>query len=163
MVDEDDTNLTFRGATVLAVAAVAPLLLTFLASAWTVLGWAAGASPFWPDPQMTLSEAAGIGNAGEVVRLITVEQQDPNRAWPVREGILGPSQTATPLEAAFAIRRIELIPVLLRHGAVVPESGAARAALVCWAVAAVAPDIVEMLLTMGDRSDPRAACPTPSK
>ena len=144
------------------VAAVAPLLLTFLASAWIVLGWAAGASPFWPDPQMTLSEAAGIGNAGEVARLITVERQDPNRAWSVREGILGSAQTATPLEAAVAIRRIELIPVLLRHGAVVPESGAARAALICRAVAAAAPDIVEMLLNMGDGSDPRAACPARS-
>lgn len=143
---------------VLIVSAVAPLLLTFLASAWIVLGWAVGASPFWPDPRMTLSEAAGIGNAGEMVRLITMEHQDPNRAWPIRAGILGAAQTATPLEAAVAIRRIELIPVLLRHGAVVPERGAARAALICRAVAAAAPDIVEMLVNMGDASDPRAGC-----
>jgi len=113
---------------------------------------------FLADPQMTLSEAAGISNAGEVVCLITVERKDPNRAWPVREGILGPAQTATPLEAAVAIRRIELIPVLLRYGAVVPESGAARTALICRAVSATAPDIVEMLLKMGDGSDPRPTC-----
>jgi hypothetical protein len=143
--------------------AVAPLLVTFLASSWVVLGWVAGGSPFWPDPMLTLSEAAGVGNAGEVVRLITVEHQDPNRAWPVREGILGLPQTVTPLEAAVAIRRIELVRVLLRHGAVVPETGPARAALICRAMSANAPDIAAMFLQMGDGSDPRESCPEPSR
>jgi hypothetical protein len=138
-----------RAATGLAVAAIAPLLLTFLGSAWVVLGWVADASPFWPDPQMTLSEAAGIGNAGEVVRLITAERHDPNLAWPVREGILGPAEIVTPLEAAVAVRRTELVPVLVRHGAAVPRSGPARVALVCRAVAAAAaPEMVEMLTKM---------------
>jgi hypothetical protein len=145
-------------ATMPMVIAVAPLLIAVVASAWIVVGWAAGGSPFWPDPQLTLSEAAGLGNAGEVVRLITIEGRDPNRAWPVREDILGPAQEITPLEAAVAIRRTELIPVLLRHGAVLPERGEQRTALICRAQAAVAPAIVELLLKTGDGSDPRAAC-----
>lgn len=162
MVDEDASASGFRGATVLIVAAVAPLLLTFLASVWIVVGWAAGAAPFWPDPQLTLSEAAGLGNAGEVVRLITLERKDPNRSWPVREGILGSARAATPLEAALASRHVALIPALLRHGAVVPASGAARAWLRCLAVDAGAPEVVEMLTNTGDPSDPRSPCTPPS-
>jgi len=148
-----------RGATALIVTAVAPLLAVFLGSAWAVVGWLAGTSPFWPDPNMTLSEAAGLGNAGEVVRLITLERKDPNRPWPVREGILGAAHDATPLEAAVTGRRQDLIPVLLRYGVVVPDHGAARTLLICRAVDARAPDIVEMLVNLGDRSDPRGGCP----
>ena len=146
----------------LMVAAVTPLLVVFLGSAWAVVGWLAGTSPLWPDPHMTLSEAAGLGNAGEVVRLITLERKDPNSAWPVREGILGAAQDETPLEAAVAGRRHDVIPVLLRYGVVVPEHGAARTRLICRAVDARAPDIVEMLVNMGDRSDPRDGCPPQS-
>jgi hypothetical protein len=162
MVDEAASAPEFRGATVLIVAAVAPLLLTFLASAWTVVGWAAGTSPFWPDPQLTLSEAAGLGNAGEVVRLITQEGKDPNRSWPVRVSILGSAHPITPLEAALAGRRVALIPVLLRHGAVVPASGAARARLRCLADGAGDPSVVEMLMITGDASDPASPCTPPS-
>jgi hypothetical protein len=138
--------------------AVAPLLLTFVASAWIAVGWAAGASPFWSDPSMNMSEAAGLGNAGEVVRLIAEEHQDPNRVWPVREGILGAAQAVTPLEAAVSIRRIELIHVLVREGAVIPASGPERTALICRALAARAPEVVDFLLATGDRTDPRATC-----
>lgn len=145
----------------LMLAPVAPLLFAFVGSLWVVLGWAAGASPFWPDPALTLSEAAATGNAGEVVRLITIEDHDPNRAWPVRDGILGPPKTVTPLEAAVTLQRSDLFDVLLRHGAVVPASGAARAALICRAANANVPEIVERLLQMGDRSDPRDGCVPP--
>jgi hypothetical protein len=150
-----------RGASALVIAAVAPLLIVFPASVWVVIGWASGASPFWPQPQMTMSEAAGLSNAGEVVRLITIEHQDPNRAWPVRQGILGDPQVVTPLEAAVAIRRIELVRVLLRHGVTVPDSGPVRAALICRAEAAAAADIADLLLHLGDGSDPRTGCVQP--
>ena len=107
---------------------------------------------------MTLSEAAGLGNAGEVVRLITLERKNPNSAWPVREGILGAAQDLTPLEAAVAGRRHDLIQILLRYGASVPERGTARTQLICRAVDARAPEIVDLLVNMGDRSDPRNGC-----
>jgi hypothetical protein len=132
------------------------------ASVWTVLGWALGADPFWQDPQMTVSEAAGLANSAEAVRLITLEHKDPSRAWPVREGILGGSLNMTPLEAAVAIRREDTVRVLLNHGAVPPHDGPARTVLICNALATGVPEIVDLLLKTGDLSDPRAGCPSPS-
>jgi hypothetical protein len=75
----------------------------------------------------------------------------------VREGILGAPQTVTPLEAAVAIRRYEMVDVLLRLGAA-PRTPADRAALVCRAAANRLDRIVEVLLATGDGSDPRGAC-----
>ena len=140
---------------------VAPLLIVFAASLWTIVGWAAGASPFWPEPGLTVAEAAALGNAGEVARLIEVEHQDPNRAWPVREGILGTSRTVTPLEAAVSVRRAGVVQVLLREGAS-PSSATVRAALICRAAASGAADVVNLLLKTADGSDPRADCPRSS-
>ena len=143
---------------VCALAIAAPLLVTFAASTWITVGWASGAAPFWRDPNLTMSEAAALSNAGEIVRLITVQRQDPNRAWPVREGILGAAQTLTPLEAAVAIRRAELIPVLLHYGAAVPNAGPARTALICRAAAFLEPEIIDRLVATGDGSNPRSSC-----
>jgi hypothetical protein len=140
---------------------IAPLLLAFLGSVWAVVGWTAGASPFWPDPMMTISEAAALANAGEVVRLIEVEHQDPNRAWPVRDGILGSARTVTPLEAAVSIRRAQMVQVLLREGATLSDAPT-RAALICRAADSGASDVVELLVKTADGSDPRADCPRSS-
>jgi hypothetical protein len=145
----------------LMLIAIAPLLLAFLGSAWAVVGWASGASPFWSDPMMSISEAAALGNAGEVVRLIEIEHQDPNRAWPVREGILGAARTVTPLEAAVSIRRAQMVQVLLREGATLADAPA-RTALICRAADSGASDVVELLLKTADGSDPRANCPRAS-
>jgi hypothetical protein len=141
-----------------ALVTTAPLLVTLAASTWIAVGWAIGASPFWRDPGLTMSEAAALSNAGEIVRLITVERRDPNRAWPVREGILGAAQTLTPLEAAVAIRRAELFPVLLQYGATVPSAGPARTTLICRAAAFTEPEIIDRLVATGDGSDPRSSC-----
>jgi hypothetical protein len=126
-------------------------------SVLVVVGWVVGAAPFWPVTNVTLSEAAALKDAGEVVRLITREHHDPNRAWPIREGVLGPAREMTPLEAAVTIRRLQMVRVLLRYGAVLP-AGERRVALICAAVTADAPDIVEFLLNTGDRTDPRHRC-----
>ena len=140
------------------VVPVIPVLAALAASGWAVVGGAMGASPFWTDPHMTVSEAAGLASSGEVVRLVHHEHQDPSQAWPVREGILGARQTLTPLEAAVAIRRHEMVLVLLRLGAA-PRTPAERTALVCRAADNHLDAIVETLLTTGDLSDPRAGCP----
>jgi hypothetical protein len=145
------------------VAIVAPLLVVFLGSLSIVVGALVGWKPFWPEPAMNVSEAAGVSNAGEVVRLIVVEGQDPNRAWPVRAGMLGSAPvTLTPLDAAIVIRREELVPLLVRHGVRLPESPAERTALICRAMAFEAAAIVELLLKTGDGSDPRDTCPKPA-
>jgi hypothetical protein len=161
------TNATERRGTgslpLAAFVVVAPLLLAFTGSLAIALGALVGWQPFWPNPALNVAEAAGLGNAGEVVRLITAEGQDPNRRWPVRAGIFSSNVlTMTPLEATIVIRREPLVSVLLRHGATVPESGPERTALICRAVEFEADRIAEMLLKMGDGSDPRGSCPAPA-
>lgn len=141
----------------LAIVAVAPLLALFVLSVIAALGWMIGARPFWPVVPVTLSEASGIRDNGEVVRLIEREGVDPNRPWPVREGILGDATTVTPLEAATMIGRLVTFQLLVRHGATLPD-GPARDALICRAVAAGAGDVLPFLLKTGDGSDPRDRC-----
>lgn len=142
----------------MVLVALTPVLAALVASAWMVIGWAGGGSPFWADPRMTVSEAAGLASSGEVVRLVTRERQDPSQAWSVRDGILGEAQTVTPLEAAVATRRFEMVRVLLDLGAR-PRSAPERAALICRAVETRVQSIVDALLATGDTSDPRADCP----
>lgn len=141
--------------------ALTPVLAALALSAWTAIGWASGNTPpFWADPHMTVSEAAGLASSGEVVRLVTHERQDPSQAWPVRDGILGGAQTVTPLEAAVATRRFDMMRVLLDVGAR-PRNALERAAFICRAADAQAQSVVETLLATGDGSDPRAECPAP--
>ena len=141
------------------LAAGAPLA-AFLGSLAIVAGWAAGAAPFWDVPTLTLSEAVATRDAGEVTRLIEREHADPNRAWPIRAGLLDEIRSATPLEAAVLARREEMAGLLLRLGAAVP-AGPAREALICLGVRSRADDVVTLLLDTGDRSDPRRGCPAP--
>ena len=136
----------------------APPLVGFVGSLAIAAGWAAGVRPFWTVPELTLSEAVATRDAGEVTRLIERERMDPNRAWPVRGGLLGEARVATPLEAAVLTRRADMADLLLRLGAVVPD-GAPRAALICVGVRASADEVVTLLLGSGDRSDPRGTCP----
>lgn len=144
----------------MVLVALTPVLAALVASAWMVIGWASGGNPFWADPHMTVSEAAGLASSGEVVRLIKQKHQDPSQAWPVREGILGVAQTVTPLEAAVAVRRFEMVRVLLDLGAR-PRSATERLALICRAAETEVQPIVDALLATDDRSDPRADCPVP--
>jgi hypothetical protein len=144
----------------MVLVALAPALAALAVSAWMVVGWASGDRPFWADPRMTVSEAAGLASSGEVVRLITHEHQDPSQAWSVREGILGVAQTVTPLEAAVAVRRFEMVRVLLDLGAR-PRSAAERLALICRAAETGVQPIVDALLATDDKSDPRSDCPVP--
>ena len=136
--------------------AVSPLLVLFAGTLVVVGGWMVGATPFWPVTNLTLSEAVVTRDAGEVVRLIERERVDPNRSWPVRADLLETSPI-TPVEAAVAMRRGEMVILLLRHGAVLPE-GPERDALICQAVRAGEDDVVGLLLQTGNGSDPRGRC-----
>jgi len=131
----------------LAVFAVTPSLLALVASAWINLGWVQPGPP-WPDPQMTLSEAAALSSSGEAVTLITREHKDPNRAWPVREGILGAAVEIAPLDAAVSVRRAEMVRVLLAHGARVTDDGQ-RTRLICFAQSVGATAIVDLIADDG--------------
>ena len=128
----------------LAAAAVcAPMLATLLLAVYVVAGWVAGTDPFWPTPELNVAEAALVRDHAEVVRLIQLGH-DPNRSWPVRADVNdGRAATMTPLEAAIRIRRLELVELLLRHGArVTPVE---RPGLIELAKTSDAPDIAEYL------------------
>ena len=146
-----------------AYVAAAPLAGTFVLAVVVVAGWSVGLHPFWPTPDITLSEAAAIRDAGELYRLLVYEHQDANRPWPVRAGMeSAEADTVLPLEMAVRVRRPEIVRILLDHGATVGDA-ASRARLICIAVAAREPAVLDILLATGDRSDPRSTCPPPSK
>jgi hypothetical protein len=137
---------------------MSPLVAAVVLALVVVAGWIAGVHPFWPTPDMTVSEAAAIRDAGEVYRLVVYERQDPNRQWRVRGGMLTEWDTEmTPLEAGVRAGRPEIVRILLEHGTSVGDA-AARAALVCRAVESGDPEVIDLLLATGDRTDPRSAC-----
>ena len=109
--------------TLLRLLAVSPLLPVVAASFWSAAGWVLGADPFWKpaEPPLNVAEAAATGDLGEIARLITLEQQNPNAEWPLRAGLdIGPA-TMTPLQAAIAAHQNDAVAVLLRHGAIAPD------------------------------------------
>jgi hypothetical protein len=73
--------------------------------------------PFWLWEPMNLAEAAAARDRGEVVRLIA-EGQDPNATYRVRRGMVQRSAVLmTPMAAALAARRDEIVEILLDAGA----------------------------------------------
>jgi ankyrin repeat protein len=144
------------------VSLLVPQAVALALAAVVVAGWLAGADPFWPLPEVTLAEAVVTRDYAEIVRLIE-HGADPNQPARVRVDMLNSAEhTLTPLEAAVGTRAIELVRLLVRHGASV-GSGSSRACLICEAIRVDAPDIVDFLLTTDDRSDPRGGCPAISE
>jgi hypothetical protein len=111
-----------------AACALTPALLLVVA----MVGWLGaaifGAHPFWPIERLTLSEAAALQDGGEVARLLA-EGQDPNARYTVRAGLLeGGAGLFTPVEAAVAANRAEILAILVHAGAAPPvrEGGESR-------------------------------------
>jgi hypothetical protein len=73
--------------------------------------------PFWLWEPLNLAEAAALRDRGEVARLLA-EGQDPNATYRVRRGFARsyPAQL-TPMAAALAARRDEIVQLLLDGGA----------------------------------------------
>jgi ankyrin repeat protein len=102
-------------------AALPPAMLIGFTAVALVLAFA-GRHPMWPISHPNLTEAAATRDAATVMLLIR-EGDDPNVARPVRAGILDRGAVrATPLEAALRERRLEIVDILLRHGAVLSET-----------------------------------------
>jgi hypothetical protein len=102
-----------------------------------------GRTPFAVGPFRNVAEAAGMGAASDVLRMLG-NGDDPNRVMPVRGEIISSSvKQATALEAAIWSRRRELIELLDRRGAIVDAS--IRQHLACLAADLDARDIVEFL------------------
>ncbi|HET9271098.1 MAG TPA: hypothetical protein VFO31_23140 [Vicinamibacterales bacterium] len=73
----------------------------------------AGVNPYWTQQPVNISEAAALRDAATVVNLIR-HGADPRQPYPVRAGALFErAVTMTPLEAAVAARRAEVVDVIL--------------------------------------------------
>ena len=113
------------------------------------------APTFWQGGALTLSEAAALRDQGEVARLIEAGA-DPNRQYDLRPDVLA-IRRATPLEAAVAARRAEIINVLMHEGATLDETGWRR--LHCVAVETGAADVVRAIDVQKPADASLTSCP----
>ena len=98
------------------IIAVPCAALTLLSAGWSV-GLLTGRG-LWPSDEVTLAEAVATRNNAEALRLIE-RGADPNRAGPVRDGLLtnGYGVVVLPVEAAVAAQRADSLRMLLANGA----------------------------------------------
>jgi ankyrin repeat protein len=93
-----------------------PLLAAVLIRVVLLSSSIAGHPVLWGGEPMTLSEAAAFRDAGEVARLLSMGL-DPNADYHVRRGAVKGRIEATPLEAARASGREDMVRLLLDNGA----------------------------------------------
>jgi hypothetical protein len=106
-----------------AVAVAAPACLLAVGSTVALTRGLLDRNPTWSPPPFTLSEAAGLDDEAEVVRLIE-RGGDPNAAHEVRIAVISPTPTRlTPLEAAVISKNPSMIATLLTRGAIVDADG----------------------------------------
>ena len=105
------------GAAWLQACAAVPGVLVVAATAVMLAMAAAERHPLWPHGVVTLPEAAALRDAGEVALLIA-RGADPNAPDTIRRGMLFDRRARlTPLQAAVAAERAEIVALLLRRGA----------------------------------------------
>lgn len=96
-----------------AIAAALPAVALVLVSMALLVSAAAGRHPRLTRLPMNMSEAAAMRDGATIIRLID-EGEDPHAARPIAAGMLfGRPVTLTPLEAAIAARRAEVVDILL--------------------------------------------------
>ena len=92
--------------------ALASLLLVGLALA------SVDQHPLWRFEPLNPSEAAALRDAGELGKLLQ-QGLDPNRAYPIRAGVFSSEPVImTPIEAAIAANRPEIVDMLIESGAI---------------------------------------------
>jgi hypothetical protein len=117
----------------MGIAMALPGAFLIVATALMLIGVLFGVDPLWRVEPLTLAEAAALRDNGEVVRLIDAGE-DPNRAGTVRaEFLRNDPLTITPLEAAVGSDRVDIMEVLLEHGARLDPATWTR--LMCFATA----------------------------
>jgi hypothetical protein len=103
--------------TLLAVAFAVPGGALVIATAVMLMGLPLGADPLWRVEPITLAEASALRDNGEVVRQIEAGA-DPNAPSRVRADVLrADAVVVTPLEAAVASDRGDMVQVLVEQGA----------------------------------------------
>lgn len=103
----------------------------------------------WPISQPNLAEAAATRDAASVVQLIR-EGHDPDASRMIRSGVLARGAVRrTPLEAALDEQRLEIVSILLRHGATMTDEQ--RIEFTCAAKRRGDRDIVEFFEARGGR------------
>ena len=104
-------RLTWADAPLLAIAIPGGALA--LTSLVLLVAAAVHRGPLWSDRPINVSEAAATRDRATMIRLID-EGSDPTKAYPVPPGIVSARlQYLTPLEAAIAARRSEVVDLLL--------------------------------------------------
>ena len=101
-----------------------------------------GANPYWIEQPVNMSEAAALRDPAAVVNLIH-RGVDPRKPYPVPAGrLFDRAVTMTPLEAAVAARRPEVVNVIL---SVQPLDAAAWRGAACLAGSVPDKDIREVV------------------
>lgn len=105
----------------LVIAAIPAMLVAAVRVVFLILAlW--DQHPFWVFEPLNLSEAAALRDGGEVARLLA-EGHDPNAVYLVRGGFLRDDEMrVTPIEAALASRRDEIVQLLRDGGAHLPAT-----------------------------------------
>ena len=94
-----------------------PGAVLLVATAIMLAGLPFGWDPLWAVEPLTLSEAAALRDNGEVVRLIQ-SGSDVNAKSIVRADVFSSQTlTMTPLEAAVAAERADMVELLFEQGA----------------------------------------------
>ena len=95
------------------IAAAVPGVVVALASVVQIGLAASGRDPLWAVKEVTAAEAAALRDPATLARM-SKEGADLRAARPVRAGVLGRTAlTLTPLDAAIAARRGEVVEFLL--------------------------------------------------
>ena len=115
----------------LAIMAGLPGAALIVATATMLLALPFGVDPVWRVEPLSLPEAAALRDAGEVLRLIN-GGGDPDVPGTVRGYFLrNDAVVVTPLEAAVAADRTDVLEVLLDNGASLDAPTMTR--LICFA------------------------------
>jgi hypothetical protein len=120
-----------------------PVVAAIALLAVFTVGEMAGAAPFSYQPPRNIAEAAGMGIASETLRFMR-QGEDPRQVMRIRPDIISSEITqVTALEAAIWSRRVSLVQMLEREGAI--RDAAVRQYLACLAAQIRDEDLVAEL------------------
>jgi hypothetical protein len=131
---------------VITILAGPPAAAIAVVTAFAVAEWR-GYTPVSYQPPSNFAEAAGMGIGSEAMRFLR-EGADPNEVANVRPDIISSEITrVTGLEAAIWSRRVELVRMLDREGAI--QGAAVRHHLACLATHLRVQDVLVYLAPTG--------------